>query len=546
MTLVCCLIIYFYTFYLLTQEWMENIALRRSFFLEASHHNQRVRELSNCELRQKSDHDETKSLPRYVTHPEIRETPPSVSVYSVLYKLPNSMITYDTDGATAVERQLVATTQFFDQVVPPQPGYSSSVAAVTVIPEARLVALAWNKWSACEQKLQTLRCIRALITAKKEEKQRKLLRKKKTDEGENGQETTKNEPNGSTDNGNVVDGESCDVEAMDKSSTETLHQKTKGTTCSVRREKSKDTECIIEPVHPILSQHSNGEVDLMLSTTSALSPGSDVEEQANIYQSTKRSFRYDDFDVKEYAKLHGFGDEVEMVSDLVDGMGIEEFHVFAYNAAMMGGGPGLNKEVYKVYSLHALEEEEKELIEELQEARAELLEARTNVVTLNNDDTDLQEEEHSAIFKNDSMLNSGIYNGNMDDPEWLEANEWGASAQEIEPILPISPTVSQEHRVGFVQKILFILKRIFGGTESSAFLPKYYGGKVEHDGKAFVTNTEHPSYAVVTFTSRHAAIIARQCLADGGPTNSWRQVDDIPIHPLADAPPMMCHPRSCM
>ena len=33
--------------------------------------------------------------------------------------------------------------------------------------------------------------------------------------------------------------------------------------------------------------------------------------------------------------------------------------------------------------------------------------------------------------------------------------------------------------------------------------------------------------------------------ADGGAINSWQQVDDIPIFPLADAPPMMCFPRGC-
>jgi hypothetical protein len=56
-------------------------------------------------------------------------------------------------------------------------------------------------------------------------------------------------------------------------------------------------------------------------------------------------------------------------------------------------------------------------------------------------------------------------------------------------------------------------------------------------GRAFVTALDHPSYAVVTFTSRQAAIAARQSLADGGAINTWRQVDDIPIAPLADAPP---------
>jgi hypothetical protein len=45
------------------------------------------------------------------------------------------------------------------------------------------------------------------------------------------------------------------------------------------------------------------------------------------------------------------------------------------------------------------------------------------------------------------------------------------------------------------------------------------------------------SYAVVTFTSRQAAIAARQCIADGCGLDRWREIDYVPIPPLADAPP---------
>jgi len=55
-----------------------------------------------------------------------------------------------------------------------------------------------------------------------------------------------------------------------------------------------------------------------------------------------------------------------------------------------------------------------------------------------------------------------------------------------------------------------------------------------------------PSYCVVTFTSRQAAIAARQCLADGKGTHAWEQVQNIPTYPLADAPPRKpCFCRGC-
>ena len=48
---------------------------------------------------------------------------------------------------------------------------------------------------------------------------------------------------------------------------------------------------------------------------------------------------------------------------------------------------------------------------------------------------------------------------------------------------------------------------------------------------------EDHTYAVVTFTSRQAALAARQCLADGSGLDRWKEVEDIPIPPLADAAP---------
>ena len=143
---------------LLTCEWIENIALRRIYFLEAGHFPQRMQELNKFAIDARNKNEECNAdkvndlkedeevLPPWKTHPEIRETPPSVGIYSVMFQLPKSMVTYDTEGATPIERQLVATTNFFDEIVPPQDGFSSSVAAVTMIPKASLVAKAWTKW----------------------------------------------------------------------------------------------------------------------------------------------------------------------------------------------------------------------------------------------------------------------------------------------------------------------------------------------------------------------------------------------------------------
>ena len=57
---------------------------------------------------------------------------------------------------------------------------------------------------------------------------------------------------------------------------------------------------------------------------------------------------------------------------------------------------------------------------------------------------------------------------------------------------------------------------------------------------------DHHIYAVVTFTSRQAAIAARQCTADGSGLGRWQEVEDLPVPPLADSAPWdICFCRRC-
>jgi hypothetical protein len=60
---------------------------------------------------------------------------------------------------------------------------------------------------------------------------------------------------------------------------------------------------------------------------------------------------------------------------------------------------------------------------------------------------------------------------------------------------------------------------------------------VSRTGNVGTNVLEHPTYAVITFTSRQAAVAARQCLADGGGLDRWIEIQELPIAPLADAPP---------
>lgn len=55
--------------------------------------------------------------------------------------------------------------------------------------------------------------------------------------------------------------------------------------------------------------------------------------------------------------------------------------------------------------------------------------------------------------------------------------------------------------------------------------------------KATSTLARNSTYAVVTFSSRQAAVAARHCLADGRGVQKWLSLETLPVAPLADAAP---------
>ncbi len=145
-------------------EWIDNLALRRVFYLEHDHFRDRKEELNYLANLQDPELEEQKRRPPYIPHPEIRDTIPNVALYSVLYKLPDYFYsTATTPTASMLDRQLSATVDFFDRCVPNQPGFSSSVAAVTILPDTKQVARAWKRWYSCASKLRRLRFIRRRI-----------------------------------------------------------------------------------------------------------------------------------------------------------------------------------------------------------------------------------------------------------------------------------------------------------------------------------------------------------------------------------------------
>ena len=104
-----------------------------------------------------------KVRPPYLPHPEMRETIPNVALHSVLYKFPSDLDTNfdNTSDKSLLERQLEAGVDIFDQCVPNQPGFTSSIAAITILPDASKLCKVWGKWYECGSKMRRLRYIKA-------------------------------------------------------------------------------------------------------------------------------------------------------------------------------------------------------------------------------------------------------------------------------------------------------------------------------------------------------------------------------------------------
>ena len=161
-TMMCCLLMYAYTFYLLTHEWIDNIALRRIFFLEACHYSTKMEQLNriitkhddtgqDCDdacvdetdMRKNRIHRSAFYRPS-LTFPDISETPPPIGLYSIIIQLPrDSTIAIDNgtaragsdkddDASLSIQRQLMAVSVFLDEIIQPSPGKEGRLVSIRI------------------------------------------------------------------------------------------------------------------------------------------------------------------------------------------------------------------------------------------------------------------------------------------------------------------------------------------------------------------------------------------------------------------------------
>mmetsp|Transcript_18278 Transcript_18278/g.50913 ORF Transcript_18278/g.50913 Transcript_18278/m.50913 type:complete len:1171 (+) Transcript_18278:158-3670(+) len=465
-TVLVSFVIYTYTCVLIWEEWIQNLALRRVYYLEYNHYKHRKEELDYIKNLTDPEDVNTKNRPVYVVHPEYRDTVPNIGLYSVLFRLPGVQLDDDLSCANnSVELQLKVATEFFDKIVPNQPGFTSSIAALTILPDVKRLSQAWRKWFECASKVRRLKFIRQRI--------KELEDKQKYE--------------------NLDD----DSQLMKKG-------------CE---EEGRPRYASVESTVAGPRLRNGGEFDL---------------ESARASESNNEMFLKDD--------------ECEQM--------IVYYREFSRSSAACGPYGCDEYVILQADSIDTLKLLEEEANDEVEDAVNELHDIRKNIQEATTPFSQVQHEHPAEL--------STTRDGDVEECDWasscLEVQRTGIiEATKMLPEDSLNLWEEAEKLVGTEQYMVKlgnqVLKRKL--NTGSWYVPCR---KQRSSSEESITTTRRvvenvipsgvlsrivksESYAVVTFTSRQAAIAARQCLSDGSGLDGWREVDKIPVPPLADAVP---------
>ena len=137
------------------------------------------------------------------------------------------------------------------------------------------------------------------------------------------------------------------------------------------------------------------------------------------------------------------------------------------------------------------------------------------------EELDTDKESHNETFKSDV---GGSISGH-----WLHVESIITEAASSDR------STNSSKSVGTGKWEMPSIKNLFRFTKANAESLKKL---IQRQTKEAVDHLAREStYAVVTFTSRQAAVAARACLADGRGAGRWVAFKEMPIPPLADAAP---------
>ena len=164
---LCAWIVTYYLCVELANEWKDILKLRRKYYFEADHYQDRMKQVRKNEedSRLESAFDLGNRDP-WIPHPEHRNTVSNIGLYSLLCGNIPSLPLKEAKNYTAQQEmdwKIALTTAFFDSCVPSQHGFSSAVAAITFLPDAKQLRSAWRQWNRTAAALRRLRFIRSVI-----------------------------------------------------------------------------------------------------------------------------------------------------------------------------------------------------------------------------------------------------------------------------------------------------------------------------------------------------------------------------------------------
>lgn len=561
-----------YTCWQLRQEWREILAMRRVYYLEHDVWGARQEELNETlfyKSTQKSntndpnstcyDQDEPHLIHRdpWIPHPEPRETVPNVALYSLLVGCVPSLPEHvskqqalhaqqDKHTSSLLDWQLEMAVTFFDHCIPNPPGFSSSVAAVTIMPSPQLLSKAWRKWYTAAAKLRRLRFLREVIAQRRK------------------------------------------YEIA-------MH---------ARAEEEEDVEQARAALHDCDELHNIDEIDYRIDSEDTFSFPQDPYDNnmdhrsVGIYQDPSRYKEY-------YRAVLGILDENDDVYEFLK-FGPEQAAVYSREFAQ-AAAPCCPRGCCESYirdrmSIDDLVGLEHDLAERVHAANLELKRARQKAAALQVPENSPSQQaalmqSSSASFpaltlegsrhpkqislsksgrrfnpawdygvSGDNTLESKLYQKRKKKSQAATMKKKNNATLRIETIPSTESVESQEHKEvpmsewDEVVALLHEQQQSMRSGSGSTRLPdghwewpswkKWWGATKNTPAKAWRTNkavveslSRDSTYAVVTFTSRQAAIAARHCLTDGRAANRWLTLEELPIPPLADAP--SCNVMAC-
>eukprot|EP00980_Cylindrotheca_fusiformis_P021063 scaffold8070_cov117-Cylindrotheca_fusiformis.AAC.11 len=517
-----------YTFYLLAEEWSQMVGLRRIWYLEQRRGHSLMRKeatngdsslvlesewhrgFSNDSKSSSSLSPEQRLLssrPAWIPHPEQPDTVPNIEPYSILLgPLPKPRPIMD-DEEVGVDLISFPQQIFLQRIIqqledqlPQEPGYTSPICAITLVPTAKDVGPIWMQWYGTMMKLRRMLFI----------KQQLLLLGHDLQEAEN--DTT---------------GDACLV-----STPPAMQGSTRGSP-NGSATSAETTSSASAYMHQVFGGTLLDE-EWMQQAQQTMGPEQLAAFSRELAQGASNFCPYGCFEGQvRNANLTTLKELYQLQKEQVD-FAKQELH-------------RVQKEFMFRPTIHDSDDEEEELgrhgeNDEAEEDSALLLKSRDNHNNKANCDGNRWTAKRGFFTRKRNFAARCLLEKRRHDEEDDEDDDTESAAIEM-----VSPSTNSPSSRKGTWRIRRSAEWTNGSSSYRVLIQQYYHqlkfqfiellSKYNHPSswkpllaKCWKTWEHEDTFAVVTFTSRQAAAAARQSLSSSG-----MEVNRLPIPPLADA-----------